>query len=160
MGYTHHKGISLTDEGLAVGAAGSESVVMNSAGDITVVGTLTGSAGTSYDTSHAVVSILLAPAAAAAQTVYFTSPYACDIAAVCNFGVSSGTGRTVSVVHGSAGDNAFATTSTGVTGTVGVAVTMTASALPSATSGEILSITSTTCATAQEFGVTLTLTKT
>jgi hypothetical protein len=31
MGYTHHKGISLTDDGLAYGAAGSESVVFGAA---------------------------------------------------------------------------------------------------------------------------------
>ena len=99
-------------------------------------------------------------AAGVANTWWFVSPYACNISGWVSFGVSSGTGRTVAVVHGSAGSNAIATAEQVTTGTVGVAVTLTASATPSMTAQEVMRVTSTSCATAQSYGVTILLART
>lgn len=95
--------------------------------------------------------------AAGTQVIYFAAPYACTVAGNVVMTVSSGTGRVVSVAHGSAGDNALATAATGVTGTVAKLVTMAASADVTMTANEIMKVTCATCATAQVYGVTLTL---
>jgi len=100
----------------------------------------------------------LVVAAASSQLVYFAAPYACTISANVIMTVSSGTGRVVSVAHGSAGDNALATAVTGVTGTVAVLVAMAASADATCTANEIMKVTCTTCATAQVYGITLKMT--
>ena len=99
-------------------------------------------------------------AAGTGLTMWWRAPYACTITGHVIYAVSSGTGRTVAVAHTSAGDNALATATAGVTGTVGVVVALVASASASATAGEIMRITTTTCATAQVYGVTIVLAKT
>jgi len=99
-------------------------------------------------------------AAGTGLTMWWRAPFACDISGHVIYAVSSGTGRTVAVAHTSAGDNALATATAGVTGTIGVVVALAASAVPSATAGEIMRITTTTCATAQAYGVTIVLAKT
>ena len=160
MGYTHHDKISVVN-GLAFGSAtAGETVVMDSTGNVTVAGTLTGSAGVSYDTNQGVMSFATILAAGSSTTIWFVAPYACDITGYCSYVVSSGTGRTVSIAHGSAGDNVCATATAGATGTIGVVVGMVASAVPSAMAQEVMRVVTTTCATAQTYGVTLVLTKT
>lgn len=110
----------------------------------------------SYDTYQGVITANSTDGG----TTWHVAPYACDIAANVGFSVSSGTGRVVSVAHGSAGDNALATAVTGALGTVGKVVAMTASAVPSLTSGEVFRVVQATCATSQVCGVTIVLTKT
>jgi hypothetical protein len=107
-----------------------------------------------------VVHIPIINAAGSAATYWIRAPWACNLSGYVIYGVSSGTGRTVSVAHGSAGDNALATETAGVSGTVGVAVLFVASASASATAGETLRIVTTTCATAQNYGVMLVMAKT
>jgi len=97
-------------------------------------------------------------AAGAAQVIYFAAPYACTVSGNVVMTVSSGTGRVVSIAHGSAGDNALATAVTGVTGTVAKLVTMAASADVTMTASEIMKVTCATCATAQVYGVTMKMT--
>lgn len=99
-------------------------------------------------------------AAGSSTTIWWTAPYACNISGRVVYAVSSGTGRTVSVAHGSAGDNALATATAGVSGTVGAVVAMVASASASATAWETMRIVTTTCATAQTYGITLLLART
>jgi hypothetical protein len=100
----------------------------------------------------------LIAAGAGTQVVYFNAPYACTISANVVMTVSSGTGRVVSIAHGSAGDNALATAVTGATGTVALTVAMAASADVTCTASEIMKVTCATCATAQVYGVTMKMT--
>jgi len=97
-------------------------------------------------------------AAGSAITTYFTAPYACTLSGYANFAISTGTGRTVSVAHGSAGDNVMATATQVTTGTIGVAVAMAASATATVTAAEVIKVTCTSCATAQVYGVTVIMT--
>ena len=159
MGYTHFNKLSSTN-GYAVGSAGSETEIVDSSGNITCPAALTGSAGVSYDTNQGVLNFETTLAAGSSTVMWFVAPYACNITGYCAFAVSSGTGRTVAVAHGSAGYNAVAIPATGTTGTIGKVITMTASAVPSATAQEVMRIVTSTCATAQSYGVTLVLTKT
>jgi len=100
---------------------------------------------------------IIAPAGSAI-TQYFTAPYACTLSGYVNFQVSSGTGRSVSVAHGSAGDNALYTATQVTTGTIGVSVAFTASATATVTAQEVIKVTCTSCATAQVYGVTIVMT--
>jgi len=99
-----------------------------------------------------------------AVTSYWRAPYACTISGYAQAtAVSTATTQSVSVVHGSAGDNALAITGAtmGAVGTIGLAVAFTASALPSATAGEVMKfVVVGATATAQVFGITLVLAKT
>lgn len=162
MGYTHHDAIAVTGTGgLAFGTAtAGETRVIDSSGNITVAGTLTGSAGVSYDTYQGVMTHAWVTASTAvAPSYYYTAPYACSVAGYVNFAVSSGTGRIVAVSHGSAGDNALATAS-GISGSIGASVAMTASADVTFTAGEVMKCSLASCATVQtEVGLTILLTK-
>ena len=155
MGYTHHDKISVVTA-LAVGSStAGETDIIDGSGNITVAGTLTGSAGVSYDTSQGVMNFW----GTDGTTHWACAPYACDVSGYVILSVSSGTGRTVSVIHGSAGDNAMMW-SGGVTGTIGKVIAMTASAVPSLTALEPFRVVISTAGTAQLTGVTLILTKT
>lgn len=112
------------------------------------------------DTWGQVVVVPMVMSSTAAVTYWWRAPYACTLSGYVVYGVSSGTGRVVSVAHGSAGDNALATGTAGVTGTVGIAVAFVASASASCTAGEVMRIACTSCATVQNYGVTLVLAKT
>ena len=106
------------------------------------------------------VYVPIVDAAGSTTTFWWRAPFACNLSGYVIYSVSSGTGRTVSIAHGSAGDNALATGTAGVTGTIGIAVAFVASASASATAGETMRIVTTTCATGQNYGVCLVLTKT
>jgi hypothetical protein len=162
MGYTHHDAISVTGSGgIAVGSASAgESVVINTAGALTLAGAITATGditigGVQQNTAQGV----LQTASTDGGTTWHVSPYACNITASVALSVSSGTGRVVSVVHGSAGDNA-ASWAGGASGTIGAVKAMTASAVPSLTAGEVFRVVQASCATAQISGVTIVLTKT
>ena len=96
-------------------------------------------------------------AAASTGSVYFSAPYACTLAGYVNFNVSSGTGRTVLVKHGSAGDNCLVTAEQVTTGTIGAQVACTTS-LATVSAAEIMHISATSCATAQVYGITVIMT--
>jgi len=151
MGYTHHEAISATGTGgFAVGAKGSETRIITEDGDIY------DGDGVIQNTAQGVITTTSTDGG----TTWHVAPYACDVTAYVTASVSSGTGRTVSVVHGSAGDNVCSAAIGGASGTVGVVFTMTASAVPSLTALEPFRVVQTTCATAQVSGVTIVLTKT
>ena len=121
----------------------------------TVVGRLN-----AMDSKTGVLTWSVIAPAGSAITTWFVAPYACNISGWVALAISSGTGRIVSIAHGSAGDNAMATADTGVSGTVGTVITMAASASASATAQEVMRVVTTTCATAQTYGVTLLLART
>ena len=156
MGYSHFDGIAVTgSSGLAVGSAtAGETVIIDSSGNIYDGGSV------QQNTAQGVMQHSWVTAStAAASDYYFTAPYACSVSGYVNFAVSSGTGRIVAVAHGSAGDNALATAS-GVTGSIGASVAMTASADVTFTAGEVMKCSLASCATTQtEVGLTVMLTK-
>ena len=155
MGYTHHDAISATGTGgIAVGAKGSETRLIDSDGKFYKA------SGTQLDTAEGILNFNIVNAAGTGITQWFVAPYAATISANVTLSVSSGTGRTVAVVHGSAGDNALGLAATGATGTIGKVVALTASVVPTCTASEPMRIVTSTCATAQLYGVTLTFTKT
>ena len=166
MAWTHFKGLCSTSSGFAVGPAGSESVVISTAGAVTVAGavTATGDITTSGDIiADGVVQNeaqgVMTVATTDGGTSWHVAPYACNVTGYVGLSVSSGTGRVISVVHGSAGDNALSI-ATGATGTIGKVLAMTASAVPSFTAGEIFRVVQATCATAQVSTCTIIMTKT
>jgi hypothetical protein len=156
MGYTHFNRLSSTN-GYSIGAAGSESEVIDSSGNITaadiaVTGAYSSSAG------NTVGQACLSVTSTDGGTDWITAPFAATITAYAALTVSSGTGRVIAVVHGSAGDNAVAMPTQGVTGTIGKVVTFTASAVPTCTAQEVMRVVQATCATAQVSAVTVVFT--
>ena len=132
MGYTHFDKV-VGNNGIFVGSKGSETAL----------------------TPSATVNVLAATTAAASQ--YIVAPIAGNVTGYVAFSVSAGTGRVVSVSDGSAGDNLCATAVTGVTGTVGAVITMSASSGGNTcTAGQALKVALASCATAQvQAGVTV-----
>lgn len=113
------------------------------------------------DTWRDLIYVPVTTTSTVVTTYWWRAPYACNLSGYVIYGVSSGTGRTVSVAHGSAGDNALATGTSGVTGTVGIAVAFVASASASATAGETMRfVVVGSTVTAQQFGICLVLAKT
>ena len=154
MGYTHFDGVSVGSTGLAVGTrTAGETQIIDSSGNVYKP------SGTQLNTAEGVVNFAAVLAAASATTIWWVAPYACNLAGYVSLAVSGGTGRVIAVAHGSGGDNAVATATLGASGTIGVVVSMAASAVPSATALEPMRITIASCATAQTYGVTLVLTK-
>jgi len=102
--------------------------------------------------------IPIVAAAGSAITMYFTAPYACTFSGFLNTHVSTGTGRSVSIAHGSAGDDIMAVAAFVTNGTVGVSVAFTASATATVTANEVVKVSCTSCATAQVYGVTIVMT--
>lgn len=93
-------------------------------------------------------------------TSYWRAPYACTLSGHCQAtAVSTATTQNISVVHGSAGDNALAVSGVGTT--VGGVIALAASASASATAGEVMKfVVIGATATAQTWGITLVLAKT
>jgi hypothetical protein len=139
MGFTHFDKVCGVN-GVYVGAKGSETGVF---------------AGTS-------VLVNVTEASTAANTQYIVAPIAGAVTGYAALSVSAGTGRVVSVALGSAGDNLCATAVTGVTGTIGASVVMSASSGGNTcTAGQALRVVLASCATAQvQVGVTVVFTPT
>lgn len=138
--------IEAVETELGVDPAGSHATVVARLNDMT---TYTDVVYHSIATSSTVVT-----------TRFWRAPYACDLSAHVQTMVSSGTVQVVSVAHTSGGDNALSL-AFGTTGTVGVAQALTASAVPSATAGEVMRFVVVGCTvTAQLYGITLVLAKT
>jgi hypothetical protein len=156
MGYTHHSRISSTN-GYSVGAKGSEQVIVDGSGSITTSGNLP-VGGVQQNTAQGAIVLLLAGVSTAAQTEWGIMPYACNVSGYVVLSVSSGTGRAVTVEHGSAGDVALTTGAQGVSGTIGAVLTFTSGTV-AFTAGEAYRVAMTSCATAQPVGVTIILTK-
>ena len=96
-------------------------------------------------------------AAASTGSIYFSAPYACTLSGYVNYNVSSGTGRSVLVTHGSAGANCLIAAEQVTTGTIGAQVTCTTS-LATVSAAEIMQVVATSCATAQVYGITVVMT--
>lgn len=158
MGITHFNKVSGVNGVYVRSATAGEIKVADADG---IYKAVSGTTTVNISGSEGVVSHFWTLASTALGTAaYYTAPYACNVAGYVNFTVSSGTGRVVAVAHGSAGDNALATAS-GVTGSVGASVAMTASADTTFTAGEVMKFTVASCATAQGMvGLTVILTKT
>jgi len=99
-----------------------------------------------------------------ATTAFWRAPYACTISGYAQAtAISTATTQSVTVAHTSAGDNALAITGAtlGAVGTVGLPVIFTASAVPSATAGEVMRfVVVGSTATTQTFSISLALAKT
>jgi len=152
MGYSHHDAISVTGTGgFAVGSkVDGETRIIDSSGNIS------DGNGIQQNVSQGVMSLAQQTDGG---TGWHIAPYDCDVTGYVCLSVSSGTGRVVSVAHGSVGDDLMAW-SGGTTGTIGVVIALTASAVPSLTAQEPFRLVVGTCATAQLSSVTLVLTKT
>jgi hypothetical protein len=96
-------------------------------------------------------------AAASTGSVFFSAPYNCTLSGYVNFTVSAGTGRTVLVKHGSAGDNCLVTATQAATGTIGKQVACTTS-LATVSAAETMHVSISSSATAQVYGVTVIMT--
>ena len=92
-----------------------------------------------------------------AVTQYFVAPYNCTLSGYVCLGVSAGTGRIVTIGHGSAGANALTIAATVSSGTPGVKVAFTTS-LATVAAAEIMRVTCTAENTAQAHGVTVIMT--
>jgi len=156
MGYTHFDKISVKNGGdFAVGSAGSETVVISSAGVHQT------SAGTDL-LGVVPLHVNIMPVTTGAATVYLSAPIAGTVTGYTNFSVSAGTGRVTTVTVGSAGAILLGTAVTGANGTIGVPVAMTnTSGTTTIAAGGAISAAVASCATAQvSVGVTLIFTPT
>ena len=142
---------------VGTGTGSSNYRVAGTAGVYKVVGSST----VNIATQEGLMTIPIVMASTAAVTTWIVAPpYAATMTCDVGLAISSGTGRIVSVTHGSAGNDALALAAQGASGTIGVVVAMTASAVPTCSASEILRVVAGSCATAQTYGVTITFTKT
>ena len=111
------------------------------------------------DAEYGRIVIPVVAAAGATGTFYITVPSACTIGSgYLNCSVSAGSGRSMTVSHGSAGDDLMAVATFTSNGTIGVAIAFTASATTTVTAAEVLKVSWTSCATAQHYGITMVMT--
>jgi len=154
MGYTHFDKIS-AENGIAIGAKGSETVCVSSAG---VVQT---SAGTEL-LGVVPVHVEVNGTSTAALSTYTVAPIAGNVTGYVTWVTSAGTGRAVTVYVGSAGAELLQMTAVGNTGTLGAVSTLTnTSGTTAITKGASIRIGMASCATAQPIvGCTLMFTPT
>ena len=165
MGYSHFNGLAVTgSSGLAVGTASAgETRVMSSSGAITAPAgaAITGSSGVTHESLEqaGIITHMFNQASTATLTsVYYTAPYACNVSGYVTYSLTGGTGRLVSVAHGSAGDDALALSSN--TGAL-AQLALTASANVAFAAGDSIRVHFDSCGTAQTYvGLTILLTKT
>lgn len=157
MAYTHFKGLCATSHGFAVGAAGSESVVINTAGAVTVAGAITATGaitssgaitgeGVNLNDENATVQMVLVYNTTATQSWYTCAPKAGNITkGYLVHPVAAATSNAVVVNHGTAGATILSFAA--VAGTVGTITTCAASGTTAVTQGELLKVTMTAAAT-------------
>ena len=159
MGYTHFDAISAKTGAIALGAKGSETVAISSAGVHQTA------AGTEL-LGVVPMTVMLYPDAVgdstAAMVTYCTAPIAGTVSGYVSYTVSAGTARAVTVLVGSAGAVLLETGAVGAQGTQGAVTTMTnSSGTTSVSAGQSLGVNLGACATAQpSVGVTLYFTPT
>lgn len=164
MGYTHFDKVSGKRE-VAIGAVGSEAKIADSSG-IYNPGNSSAQIASSNGLFQDYVFVATGDTISAAATeVYVVSPVAGSVSGYCCSSASDGTGRTMTVTTGSAGDILLEAPAGGAyitsNGTVGIAVAMAnTSGTTTIAAGQSMSIAFASCGTSQEQTCTVIVSRT